>query len=267
MMKDKVLIVEDEADIAALIKVHLTELELDCQVCYDGEQALALALTYDYQLILLDVMLPNVSGLDICRQVRQAKPLQAILMLTSKTSETDRVLGLELGADDYMTKPFSIRELQARVRTQLRRMHALNVKTMHNTELGRSSAALNNSQVDNTEKARNSLCIGNLIIDHDYHQVTYNQQIIKLTSTEFELIDFFCQHPDQVFSRAQLLDSVWGYHHSGYEHTVNSHINRLRNKLEQDCADPQIIQTVWGVGYKLNSAGVTNELPLRAAKE
>ncbi len=254
-MKDRILIVEDEADIAALIQVHLSELELNCQICHDGEQALSLALKNDYQLILLDVMLPNISGLDICRQVRQAKPLQAILMLTSKTSEMDRVLGLELGADDYMTKPFSIRELQARVRTQLRRIHALNAKTLHN------------SQTDNTVKKRNSLCIGSLVIEHDYHQVTYKGHIIKLTSTEFELLDFFCQHPDQVFSRAQLLDGVWGYHHSGYEHTVNSHINRLRNKLEQDCADPQIIQTVWGVGYKLNSAGVSAESAVRAIKE
>jgi DNA-binding response OmpR family regulator len=258
MMKDRVLIVEDEADIATLIQVHLNELELNCQICHDGEQALSLALKNDYQLILLDVMLPNMNGLDICRQVRQAKPLQAILMLTSKTSETDRILGLELGADDYMTKPFSIRELQARVRTQLRRMHALNTKTLHTSEDNHLTLDSKTRQLGTVIKKRSSLCLGNLVIDHDYHQVTYQDKDIKLTSTEFELLDFFCQHPDQVFSRAQLLDSVWGYHHSGYEHTVNSHINRLRNKLEQDCANPQIIQTVWGVGYKLNSPGVTS---------
>ena len=192
-------------------------------------------------------MLPGISGLDICRQLRQEKPLQAILMLTSKTSETDRVLGLELGADDYMTKPFSVRELQARVRTHLRRVRALN----GNAQL--SSIVSNNANQDN---AHATTCIGQLLIDHRYHQVTYKDEAINLTSTEFELIDFFCKHPDQVFSRTQLLDSVWGYNHSGYEHTVNSHINRLRNKLEQDCSEPQIIQTVWGVGYKLNSAGV-----------
>jgi DNA-binding response OmpR family regulator len=212
-------------------------------------------------------MLPNMNGLDICRQVRQEKPLQAILMLTSKTSETDRVLGLELGADDYMTKPFSIRELQARVRTQLRRMHALNAKTLHNNETEQSKQNQQSNPTDKVTKKRSCLCIGNLLIDYDYHQVTYHEQVIKLTSTEFELIDFFCQHPDQVFSRAQLLDSVWGYHHSGYEHTVNSHINRLRNKLERDCADPQIIQTVWGVGYKLNSAGVMANSTFGAVKE
>jgi len=243
-MKDRILIVEDEADIAHLIQMHLTELDLDCAICSDGKQALTQALTQDYQLVLLDVMLPSISGLDICRQLRQTKPLQAILMLTSKTSETDRVLGLELGADDYITKPFSVRELQARVRTHLRRVHALNGE-------GNNSQVLEKS---NGHAAATS--IGQLLVDHRYHQVTYKEQAINLTSTEFELIDFFCRHPDQVFSRTQLLDNVWGYNHSGYEHTVNSHINRLRNKLEQDCSDPKIIQTVWGVGYKLNSSAV-----------
>jgi two-component system alkaline phosphatase synthesis response regulator PhoP len=237
-MKDKILIVEDDLDIATLIQVHLTELDVEADICANGEQALAQALNRNYQLVILDVMLPGINGLDICRQLRQAKPLQPILMLTSKTSETDRVLGLELGADDYMTKPFSVRELQARVRSQLRRLHA----------------SLQKDDTVNTEE--NATCIGKLLVDHRYHQVTYEDNLITLTSTEFELLSFLGKHPDQVFSRAQLLDSVWGYHHSGYEHTVNSHINRLRNKLEQDSAHPQIIQTVWGVGYKLNSAGV-----------
>lgn len=245
-MKDKVLIVEDEFDIANLIQVHLSELDIDSDICCHGQQGLEHALKQNYQLIMLDVMLPGMSGLDICRQIRQDKPLQAILMLTSKTSETDRVLGLELGADDYMTKPFSIRELQARVRTQLRRVHAL-------------SDRKNNQTVDNLSdktQQNTSTCIGKLLVDQRYHQVTYKDNAINLTSTEFELLDYLCKNPDQVFSRAQLLDGVWGYNHSGYEHTVNSHINRLRNKLEENCADPQIIQTVWGVGYKLNSAGV-----------
>ena len=251
-MKDKVLIVEDEADIANLIQVHLTELDIDSEICAHGQQALELALNQNYQLVMLDVMLPGMNGLDICRQLRQTKPLQAILMLTSKTSETDRVLGLELGADDYMTKPFSIRELQARVRTQLRRVHALSEKSKDE-----QPTQNNNDQSNHLEtQSSNSTCIGQLLVDHRYHQVTYKDNIINLTSTEFELLGFLCKNPDQVFSRAQLLDSVWGYNHSGYEHTVNSHINRLRNKLEEDCADPQIIQTVWGVGYKLNSKGV-----------
>lgn len=246
-MKDRILIVEDEIDIAHLIEMHLTELDLECDICSNGQQALEQAIEQNYQLVLLDVMLPGISGLDICRQLRYEKPLQAILMLTSKTSETDRVLGLELGADDYMTKPFSVRELQARVRTHLRRVHALNAQAQ-SVETGKTNSESVNKKA--------TTCIGQLLIDHSYHQVTYKDQAINLTSTEFELIDFLCKHPDQVFSRAQLLDNVWGYNHSGYEHTVNSHINRLRNKLELDCSDPKIIQTVWGVGYKLNSTGV-----------
>ncbi|MFQ3265850.1 MAG: two-component system alkaline phosphatase synthesis response regulator PhoP [Colwellia sp.] len=248
-MKDNILIIEDEIDIAKLIKVHLSELDLHCDICTQGDEALQLALTKDYQLILLDVMLPGISGLDICRQVRQEKPLQSIIMLTSKTSEIDRILGLELGADDYMTKPFSIRELQARVRSQLRRLHAVIAKN-----LIEDNNPVDEEKAEILEKIGTS--IGELQVDHRYHQVTYKNKAINLTATEFELIDFFCKHPDQVFSRAQLLDGVWGYHHNGYEHTVNSHINRLRSKLEEDCAEPKIIQTVWGVGYKLNSAGV-----------
>lgn len=243
-MKDKVLIVEDEVDIANLIQVHLSELDIDSDICCHGQQALERALKQNYQLVMLDVMLPGINGLDICRQLRQDKPLQAILMLTSKTSETDRILGLELGADDYMTKPFSIRELQARVRTQLRRFHAL------------ADRSKTNSNEQKNKQHNDSTCLGNLLVDQRYHQVIYKDNAINLTSTEFELLDFLCKNPDQVFSRAQLLDGVWGYNHSGYEHTVNSHINRLRNKLEEDCAEPKIIQTVWGVGYKLNSAGV-----------
>lgn len=245
-MKDNVLIVEDEYDIANLIQVHLSELDINSDICCHGQQGLEQALRENYQLIMLDVMLPGTNGLDICKRIRQEKPLQAILILTSKTSETDRVLGLELGADDYMTKPFSIRELQARVRTQLRRVNALTDRSKLNGSEGDKKAT----------KSNGSTCIGKLLIDQRYHQVTYKDNPINLTSTEFELLDYLCKNPDQVFSRAQLLDGVWGYNHTGYEHTVNSHINRLRNKLEENCAEPQIIQTVWGVGYKLNSAGV-----------
>lgn len=256
-MKETVLIVEDEFDIANLIQVHLTELDIESDICCQGQQGLEHALKNNYQLIMLDVMLPGMNGLDICREIRQIKPLQAILMLTSKTSETDRILGLELGADDYMTKPFSIRELQARVRTQLRRANALVDRSKH-TELSSTSTMSNNvlSGASDNSVDKGSTCLGKLLVNQKYHQVTYKDNAISLTSTEFELLDFLCKNPDQVFSRAQLLDGVWGYNHSGYEHTVNSHINRLRNKLEEDCSDPQIIQTVWGVGYKLNSTGV-----------
>ncbi|GAB3026541.1 response regulator transcription factor [Bowmanella dokdonensis] len=236
-MTDKVLIVEDDQDIADLVRVNLQEIGIQCRHVDNGAAALEFALSGDYEVLLLDLMLPDLSGLDICRQVRQARPEQAILMLTAKDTETDRVLGLELGADDYMTKPFSVRELQARVRSQLRKVQLL--RSRHDPARGNSR-----------------LSLGRLCIDHGQHQALLGEQVLDLTATEFELLSYLARHPNQVFSRIQLLESVWGYQHSGYEHTVNSHINRLRAKVECNAAQPRIIQTVWGVGYKLNTAGV-----------
>jgi len=241
-MTDSILVVEDEQDIADLISVHLRELSLNVDHSLTGEKALELAFSQNYSLILLDVMLPGISGLDVCRQIRDKKPAQAILMLTSRTSETDRVVGLELGADDYMTKPFSVRELQARVRSQLRRVHLLST-------LGGSAEQ---------ESSEQTLCEGLLQIDLTTHKVTLADQLLELTATEFDLIYYLASHPEQVFSREQLLSAVWGYHHSGYEHTVNSHINRLRSKIEEDPTKPKIVQTVWGVGYKFNRQGVSS---------
>ncbi|MFT5453012.1 MAG: two-component system alkaline phosphatase synthesis response regulator PhoP [Enterobacterales bacterium] len=232
-MNDSILIVEDDLDIADLIRVNLEDMLLTTKHCADGKSALKAALEDDYSLIILDLTLPEMSGLDICRIVREKKPQQAILMLTAKSSETDRVVGLELGADDYMTKPFSIRELQARVKSQLRRYHLFDRVKSGDMSL------------------QSKITIGKLEIDEATRKVIWRTKSLELTSTEFDLLWHFAGHPGQVFSRPQLLDSVWGYQHSGYEHTVNSHINRLRNKLEINAADPQIVQTVWGVGYKL----------------
>ena len=238
-MSDSVLLVEDDRDIAELIRVNLLELGVVTTVQDQGDKALKMALENDYSLLILDVMLPGVSGLDICRQVREQKPSQGIIMLTAKSSETDRVLGLELGADDYITKPFSVRELQARVRSQLRKVHVLQ--------------AASNAHVAEDD---GPLVIGALHINQKNHQVVFQENELELTATEFELLHHLASHPNQVFSRSQLLESVWGYHHSGYEHTVNSHINRLRAKIEVDATSPQIVQTVWGVGYKFNPHGV-----------
>ena len=242
-MTDNVLIVEDDRDIAELIRVNLHELGVDTTLQENGDKALALALENDYSLIILDVMLPGASGLDICRQVRDKKPSQAIIMLTAKSSETDRVLGLELGADDYMTKPFSARELQARVRSQLRKVHVLQDVNEHGV----------------STQEKQALIIGALHINQKNHQVVLDKKSLELTATEFELLHHLASHPNQVFNRSQLLETVWGYHHSGYEHTVNSHINRLRAKIEIDATSPKIVQTVWGVGYKFNPQGVENE--------
>ncbi|MGO4892029.1 winged helix-turn-helix domain-containing protein [Flavobacterium sp. W21_SRS_FM6] len=239
-MLDRILIVEDDADIADLIRVNLMELDVEIDHQQEGESALQAALKEHYSLILLDVMLPKINGLDICRRVRERKPAQAIIMLTAKNSELDRVLGLELGADDYMTKPFSVRELQARVRSQLRKARALE-------QVIEEQRSTHQSQV---------IDIGILHIDKLHHQVKMKAETIDLTATEFELLLHLASHPNQVFSRSQLLESVWGYHHSGYEHTVNSHINRLRAKIESDATQPVIVQTVWGIGYKFNPQGV-----------
>jgi len=238
---DTILVVEDEQDIADLVTLNLQEIGLTVDHCLSGEVALEKLKINQYDLVMLDVMLPGISGLDICRQLREQKPEQVILMVTSRNSEIDRVLGLELGADDYMTKPFSVRELQARVRSQLRRVHLL-------------------SKISQQQLAQQSpehyLTLGTLQIDNITHSATLNGKHIDLTSTEFDLLFYLASHPEQVFSREQLLSSVWGYHHSGYEHTVNSHINRLRNKIERNATKPEIVQTVWGVGYKLCRQGV-----------
>lgn len=238
-MVDTVLVVEDDIDIATLIEVNLTELGLAVEHYTDGQEACVAALKNDYCLILLDVMLPNMNGLDICRTIRDKKPEQAIIMLTAKSSETDRVLGLELGADDYMTKPFSIRELQARVRSQIRKAHLIRESSKQTAK-----DALPNSSI---------ISSGELCINQQTREVSKNDVAIELTATEFELLYHLMGHPNQVFSRTQLLESVWGYQHSGYEHTVNSHINRLRSKVENDATEPKYVQTVWGVGYKFNS--------------
>jgi len=248
-MPDSILIVEDDQDIAELIKVHMEDLGLQVTHCDSGEDAIKEALENDFSLLILDITLPGCSGLDVCRKVREGKQAQAILMLTSRTSEIDRVVGLELGADDYMTKPFSVRELQARVHALLRRVHLLEDSKKQD----------NNNENSNNENS--SICHGQLMINQRTHEVVLREKTLDLTSTEFDLLRFMAQHPNQVFSRTQLLDKVWGYQHSGYEHTVNSHINRLRNKLvsEQKTpikkALPAIIQTVFGVGYKFNPEG------------
>lgn len=259
-MTDTVLIVEDELDIANLIKVNLTELAIETQHASDGKQALELALNNNFDVVLLDVMLPGMSGLDVCRQLRVKKPEQAIIMLTSRNSEADRVVGLELGADDYMAKPFSIRELQARVRSQLRRVHMMAELQAHQNNDEKQSdvphGTLSENATNEPVSTSDQIQIGDLSINTLTHKACLSGQELDLTSTEFELLQFFAAHPEQVFSRAQLLDSVWGYQHSGYEHTVNSHINRLRSKLESDLSKPKIIQTVWGVGYKFNPEGV-----------
>jgi len=231
-MPRKVLLIEDDHDIAELVAMHLRDEDCEVDVYHNGKEGLAAAENGDHDLLILDLMLPGLDGLSICRQLRNRDHYLPILMLTAKSSELDRVLGLELGADDYLTKPFSIRELVARVKALFRRAEA-----MENAS---------NATVDSSKPLQS----GAMRIDVEKRIVSVEGKAIDLTAKEFDLLLHFARHPGRVFSRVQLLDQVWGYGHEGYEHTVNSHINRLRAKIEQDPAKPHYILTVWGVGYK-----------------
>jgi len=232
MGKRKVLVIEDEQDIAELLALHLRDLNCEVTLAADGHEGMRQAFARNWDLVILDLRLPGPDGLSICRALRRESRYVPILMLTSKSSELDRVLGLELGADDYVTKPFSVSELMARVKAIFRRVESLEKRFPGGGE---------------------SLAIGPLKIDTKGRQVLVGEQPMSLTAREFDLLLHFARHPGHVFSRAQLLDSVWGYGHDGYEHTVNSHINRLRSKIEPDPAQPEFIVTVWGVGYKLDA--------------
>jgi DNA-binding response OmpR family regulator len=231
-MSRRVLVVEDDPDIGRLVMMQLGELGCEGRLIDDGIRALAEAEATHYDLVILDVMLPRMDGREICRRLRAGERYTPILMLTSKSSEIDRVLGLELGADDYLTKPFSMLELAARVKGVFRRADQAATE--------QKAAAPENQTIE----------VEGLRIDLQRHEARVRGQLVELTAKEFELLACFARSPGRVFTRTQLLDQVWGYSHAGYEHTVNTHINRLRNKIERDPANPDFIQTVWGVGYK-----------------
>lgn len=230
-MPRKVLVIEDNRDIAHLIALHLGDLGIVVDHAYRGDDGLLKAKNERYDLIILDLMLPGVDGIEVCRQIRAEKYYVPILMLTAKSSELDRVLGLEIGADDYLTKPFSIRELIARVKAIFRRVDAM-------------------GDTGSTEKTEETLFIGDLELDLGKRKFKKQSKEIELTAKEFDLLWQFAEHPGRVYTRTQLLDLIWGYGHEGYEHTVNSHINRLRAKIEKNPSKPNYILTVWGVGYK-----------------
>lgn len=230
-MKMNTLIIEDDKDIAELIRIHLLDMDMNVCCCHDGLQGWQQIQQQSYDLVILDLMLPSLDGLEICKRIRNKEGNYIpILMLTSKSSELDRVLGLELGADDYLTKPFSLLELIARVKALLRRTRALH----------------------ENKNTLQQLSFEQLNIEPSKRKVICNGKQVDLTAREFDLLVHFAKHPGQVFSRLQLLDNVWGVSHEGYEHTVNTHINRLRNKLEPDPSHPTYIKTVWGVGYQFN---------------
>jgi DNA-binding response OmpR family regulator len=227
----RILVVEDNADIADLVALHLRDLGCEVVLAADGARGYELAAAGGWDLVILDLMLPRMEGLELCRRLRAGDSYTPVLMLTAKSSEVDRVVGLEIGADDYLTKPFSIRELIARVKAIFRRLDALGPAQ---------------------DGAGPRLEAGDMAIDPDKRQVSIAGRPVELTAREFDLLLQFARHPGRVYTRQQLLDLVWGYGHDGYEHTVNSHINRLRSKIEADPSHPAYVLTVWGVGYKFN---------------
>jgi DNA-binding response OmpR family regulator len=227
-----IIIIEDDPHIATLIAIHLQELPAEVEIFHEGWAGLDAALTGSADLLVLDLMLPGVNGLEICRRVRQKNQYLPILMLTSKSEEADKITGLEMGADDYLTKPFSTGELVARVKAILRR-------TQH--------------EKMTLEKKQVRFAIGELVLDLKEKTAFKNGDELILTAKEFELLHLFMQHPGRSFSRQQILDLVWGEQFEGLEHTVNSNINRLRAKIEADLTRPRYILTAWGVGYKFNN--------------
>ncbi|NNE34159.1 MAG: response regulator transcription factor [Rhodothermales bacterium] len=229
-MNGRILVVEDDPDIANLLRINLGDVSEGVDVASDGKSGLEMAGKEGYSLIILDLMLPEIDGLEICKSVRQTNRYVPILMLTAKAEEFDKVLGLELGADDYLTKPFSIRELKARVKALYRRI-----------EIDRESR---------TEFPLKQISYGPLVVDGMKRSVTLRGEAVTLTSKEFDLLHLFLSNPGRAYSRQELLDVVWGYKYSGYSHTVNTHINRLRGKIEDDRTKPRFIKTVWGVGYQ-----------------
>ncbi len=224
-----VLLVEDDADLADLLALHLREAGYRVDAVADGALALQRALADPYDVVVLDLMLPGMGGIEVCRRLREAGRTVPVLMLTARGSETDRVLGLETGADDYVPKPFSVREVLARVAALLRRVD------------------YDRPPPDPDEALR----FGPLAVFPQRARVELDGQTVEVTKKELDLLVLFARHPGRAFSRQELLDKVWGVQFAGYAHTVNTHINRLRSKVEPDPANPTFVQTVWGVGYRI----------------
>lgn len=228
-----VLIVEDDPEIVELLEIHLKDLGCSTLSAMQGDLGLRMAIEHEPDLVILDVMLPEMDGLEVCQKIRANNVQSPIMMLTSKSEEIDKVLGLEVGADDYLTKPFSVREFIARVKAIFRRQ-----KMSKTTQL--------------EPEEPKSLQFDGLSIDIERRKVLCNEQRIELSPKEFELLVLLASNPGKSYDRTKLLNMIWGYDFTGYEHTVNSHINRLRSKIEPDMSHPKYILTTWGVGYKFN---------------
>ncbi|MDN6231995.1 MAG: response regulator transcription factor [Staphylococcus simulans] len=231
-MTQKILVVDDEQSIVTLLKYNLETAGYLVEVAYDGEEALQKLNAVQPDLVVLDVMLPKLDGIEVCKTIRSDRNLVPILMLTAKDDEFDRVLGLELGADDYMTKPFSPREVVARVKAILRRS-----KQVHSQK--------------EEEKDSEDVIIGSIKIRPEYFEVYKNNELLELTPKEFELLLYLIERQGRVITREHMLNSVWNYEFTGDSRIVDVHISHLRDKLEENPKQPKLIKTVRGLGYKL----------------
>ena len=236
MAKDRILIVEDDADISMIEETYLQSAGYETDVIHDGNNILAYMEEHHFDLVLLDVMLPGKSGFEICEEIRQKYDLP-ILMVTARNESVDKLHGFNTGADDYIPKPFDPMELTARVKANLRQYHRLTQPTETAPAPADSSS---------------EIVIGDLRILPDSWRVYKKDKEIRLTNREFELLKFMAQNPDIVFSREHLMEKIWGYDYIGDTSTVMVHVNRLREKIEDDPKNPKILETVWGAGYRLN---------------
>ena len=231
-MSQKILVVDDEQSIVTLLKYNLETAGYIVEVAYDGEDALKKVETEQPELIVLDVMLPKKDGIEVCKTIRSDKNLVPILMLTAKDDEFDRVLGLELGADDYMTKPFSPREVVARVKAILRRSQFVN-------------------EIEKEDVDDEDIIIGSIRIRPEFFEVYKEDELLELTPKEFELLLYLIERQGRVITREHMLNSVWNYEFAGDSRIVDVHISHLRDKLEENPKQPKLIKTVRGLGYKL----------------
>ena len=226
------LVIEDDENISSVIREYFTRMGYEVRMAGDGAAGVQAALQDRPDAVVLDLMLPKMDGLAVCRELREKSPSLPILMLTAKDNEIDKVLGLEMGADDYITKPFSLRELEARLKSVLRRSQV---------------SARAESAGDEAPITR-----GKLRIDPSKREVSVGDRLVELTPKEFELLRLFASNPGRVFPRKYLLEKIWDYSYEGYDRTIDSHINRLRAKIEDNPENPQMVLTVWGIGYKFS---------------
>ena len=233
MSQKQVIIIEDDQEICNLLEIHLSDLGFLVHYYQDGQKGFDAVVDTPPDLVILDIMLPSMDGIEICQKLRAHNINTPIIMLTARSEEIDRVLGLEIGADDYMTKPFSIREFLARVKAIFRRSKIIHEQLID----GQSSIKLKYES---------------LTIDFEKRKVLLDGKKVELSPKEFELLYLMASNPGKSYNRSRLLNLIWGYDFEGYEHTVNSHINRLRAKIEPDMNRPKYILTTWGVGYKFN---------------